>query len=214
MADIFDEIEEDLRKERARRLWDRYAWIVLTAAGALLLAIAGWQGWRWYERTERTRAADRFAAAATTAARGDTAAAIDAFAALARDAPAGYRLLARFQEAAGRGAAGDPDAAVGLYESIAADGGVPALYRDLAVLLSVMHQADRADPAALAQRLSPLAAEGAPWRHSARELQAVLAARRGDRAEAATLLRALAADPAAPDGARRRAGELLGALGG
>lgn len=214
MADIFQEIEEDLRRERMKRLWDRYGLIVVGAVLALALAAAGWQGWRWYERNERAKAAERFAAALATAARGEHAAAIEAFAGLGRDGPKGYRLLARLQEAAGRGAQGDRAGAVGIYESLAADTALPPLYRDLAVLLSVLHQANDGDSRALAARLEPLAADGAPFRHTAREVQAALALRRGDRAAAEGLLRRLAEDATAPDGARRRAAELLASLKG
>jgi hypothetical protein len=212
LADIFDEIEEDLRRERAKRLWDRYGWIVLVVAGAVVLGVAGWRGWQWYQNREAAAAADRFLAAAAAADRGEPAAA-EAFAALSAEAPAGYRLLARLREAGVKASLGQADEAVALYDSLAADRAAPPLYRDLAALLSVLHQADSGDPRALADRLAPLAAEGAPFRHVAMELQAVLAERRGDRAEARRLLEALSSDRGAPDGIRRRAAQMLATLG-
>jgi hypothetical protein len=214
LADIFDEIEEDLRKERAKKLWDRYGWIVLVAAGAVVLGVAGWRGWQWHQAREAAAAADRFLAAAATADQGEARAAIDTFAELSRDAPAGYRVLARLREAAAKAKAGETAEAVVLYEALAGDASAPPLYREVATLLAVMHQIDQSDPAALAQRLAPLAAPGAAFRFSAQELQAVLALRRGDREGARTLLEALAGNEAAPQGVRRRAGEMLGALGG
>lgn len=214
MADIFDEIEEDLRKERAKKLWDRYGWIVLAVAGAVVLGVAGWRGWQWHQAREAGAAADRFLAAAATADRGEARAAIDTFAELSRDAPAGYRVLARLREAAAKAKAGETAEAVVLYETLAADASAPPLYREVATLLAVMHQIDQGDPAALAQRLAPLAAPGAAFQFSAQELQAVLAVRRGDREGARTLLQALAGNEAAPQGVRRRAGEMLAALGG
>ena len=213
MADIFDEIEEDLRKERAKKLWDRYGWIVLVAAGAVVLGVAGWRGWQWYQNREAAAAAGRYLAAAAVADRGDATAAIEAFASLSADGPAGYRMLARLREAGAKAKLGQTGEAVALYGAPAADPSAPPLYRDLATLFAVLHQADTGDPRALADRLAPLAAAGAPFRHSAMELQAVLAERRGDRAEARRLLQALAEDRAAPEGVRRRAGQMLAALG-
>lgn len=214
MADIFDEIEEDLRKERAKKLWDRYGWIVVVVAGAIVLGVAGWRGWQWYQAREAAAAADRFLAAAATADRGEARAAIDTFAQLSGDAPAGYRMLARLREAAAKAKAGESAEAVALYQSLAGDASAPPLYREIATLLAVMHQIDTGDPAALAQRLAPLAAPGGAFRFSAQELQAVLAVRRGDREGARTLLEALANNESAPQGVRRRAGEMLAALGG
>ena len=40
MADIFNEIDDDLRHDRYRKLWDRYGVIVLIAAAALVLGVA------------------------------------------------------------------------------------------------------------------------------------------------------------------------------
>jgi hypothetical protein len=213
LADIFDEIEQDLRKERAKTLWHRYGWIVLLVVGGIVLGVAGWRGWQWYEHRQAAQAAERFLAAAAAADRGEAAAAAAAFAELSRDAPSGYRVLARLHEAGLKARQGQTAEAVALYETLARDTAVPPLYRDLAALLAVLHQADAGDPRALADRLAPLAAAGAAFRYSAMELQAVLAERRGDRAEARRLLEALAEDRAAPDGVRRRAGEMLGAFG-
>jgi hypothetical protein len=213
LADIFDEIEEDLRKERAKKLWDRYGWIVLVVAGGIILGVGGWRGWHWYEHRQASQAAERFLAAAAAADRGEAAAAAAGFAELSREAPSGYRVLARLREAGLKARQGATAEAVALYETLARDAAVPPLYRDLAALLAVLHQADSGDPRALADRLAPLAAPGAAFRYSAMELQAVLAERRGDRAEARRLLEALAEDRAAPDGVRRRAGEMLGAFG-
>jgi hypothetical protein len=213
LADIFDEIEEDLRKERAKKLWDRYGWIVLVVAGGFILGVAGWRGWQWYEHRQASQAAERFLAAAAAAERGETASAAAAFAELSRDAPAGYRVLARLREAGLKARLGETAEAVALYETLARDSAVPPLYRDLATLYAALHQADSGDPQTLADRLAPLAAPGGAFRYSAMELLAVLAERRGDRAEARRLLEALAADGAAPDGVRRRAGQILGALG-
>ena len=49
MVDIFDEVDEELRAERAQQLLKRYGGLIV--AGRLLIvgAAAGWQGWRWYQ---------------------------------------------------------------------------------------------------------------------------------------------------------------------
>jgi hypothetical protein len=71
-----------------------------------------------------------------------------------------------------------------------------------------MHQIQTGDPGQLRARLQPLTADGSAWRHSARELTALLDLRTGDRAAAGKLFSQLAADPAAPAGVRNRATEL------
>jgi hypothetical protein len=214
LTDIFTEVEEDLRRERAKRLWDRYGWIATAALLLVVLGTAGWQGWKWYQAREAAAAATRYLAAMQAAEANRTAEAAGDFATLLRDAPSGYRLLARFQEAAARARAGERDIALAMWDQLAADGATPQPYRDLAALMSVLHQADTGDPAALSARLAGLDRPDGAFRFSARELQAVLAERQGQRERAVSILRSLAEAPDAPMAMRSRAAETLGALTG
>ena len=91
-----------------------------------------------------------------------------------------------------------------VYDGIAGNASVPTQYRDLATLLGVMQRADGGDPAQLTAKLQPLTADTSPWRFSARELTAMLAARAGDTEKARTLYKQLADDQQAPSGVRGR----------
>jgi hypothetical protein len=214
LVDIFTEVEEDLRRERAKRLWDRYGWIATALLLAIVAGTAGYQGWRWYQAREAAAASERFLGAVRAAEGNETARAIEGFATLTREAPGGYRMLARFQEAGVRAKAGEREIAVGLWDQLAADPATPQPYRDLAALLAVMHRIDGGDPAALTARLAALDRPDGAFRFSARELLAVLAEKQGERDRAVTILRALASAPDAPTALRTRATEMLGALGG
>ena len=207
---LFREIEEDLRQEHWAKLWKRYGNYAVGAVLALVLSVAGYQGWRAYDIATRQSDGERFAAALKLADDKQTQAAAEAFAGLAADATAGYALLARFQEAALLAKRGQPAAA---YADLAQDPGVDAVYRDLAVILGAFHEMNGPGAGDLGARLAPLTADGNPWRHSAKELTAVLAARAGDRTKARALFTALAADATAPQGIRARAGEMLAILG-
>jgi len=214
VVDIFTEVEEDLRRERAKQLWNRYGWIVTLALLLVVAGTAGFQAWRWYEAREAAAASDRYLAAIRAAEASQPEAAIADVTRLAREAPSGYRLLARFQEAALRAGAGERDIAIALWDQLAADPATPQPWRDLAALTAILHQIDSGDPAALSARLTTLDRPDAPFRHSARELQALLAERQGQRDRAVAILRGLAEEPEAPQAMRARAAEMLGALTG
>jgi hypothetical protein len=98
----------------------------------------------------------------------------------------------------------------------AADSSVDRATRDLAVILAVMHAIDMktVDARSLDARLVPLDVADGSWRHSARELRAMLAQQSGDAARAKQLYTQLADDMDAPDGIRARAAEMLATLGG
>jgi hypothetical protein len=208
VPDIFDEVEEDLRAERYKRLWQRYGWVLAVAGIACIAGAGGWQYWRWQQQ----QAAERTAAALIEALR-DPAAEAAALAAVARDGAAGPRTLARLAEAARRASTGRGADAIPLWQAVAADAQADPLYRDLAGLLLATHTLDTAPPEELAARLAPLATPANPWRHLAAEQQALLATRTGDRAGAITRLRALATDETAPAGVRARAEQMLAVLG-
>jgi hypothetical protein len=214
VPDIFDEVEEDLRAERAKKLAQRWGGVALGVALVAIAATAGVQGWRWYQAREASAAAATYLnlhrAAELQGA--DLAAAGSGFAALAREAPAGYQTLARLRAAALKAETGDLPGALALWEQVASDTAADALYRDLATLMTVSHALDTGDPALLAARIAPLTAEGNPWRASAREAQALVALRRGETAEARRILEALAADQAAPSGLRERAQRVAAGL--
>ena len=211
MADIFKEVEEDLRRDQAARLWQRYGRFAIAAAVLLVLSVAGFKAWEYWDNEQRTERSARFAAALARAAQGEDAMASQEFAALA-EAGGGYGVLAAFNQARLSAEAGDVDAAIAIWDRLAQNGETDAAFRGAAVLLSVMHQADRADPAVLEARLEPLTAADGGYRPLALELTAALALRQGDRARARDLYTQVADDLEAPPGMRARAAQMLSAL--
>jgi hypothetical protein len=212
--DIIREIEDDLRSDRLKRLWQRYHVVVYAVAALIVVAVACYQVWQHIEATRRAAESVRYAQAMQLAAHGDVAGAGQAFEALGRDAgDRGYGTLGRLYDADLRARQGDVDGALQRYDAVAADGGVERLLRDLALLLGAGLRVDRDDPASVIQRLQPLLAEDNPWRFSARELVALAALRTGNHAEARTNLARLSDDAVAPPGIRARAAELLKTLG-
>ena len=211
VADIFDEVQEDLRAERMNRLLARYGGLFLGVMLLVVAGVAGMQGWRWWQARTAAQAAERYLAVNKAAAEpgADGKAAADSFAGIAAEAPPGYRTLARLRAAALKAEAGDRPGALALWEEVARDGAAEPLYRDLATAdvgpafgRRRRPGGDRG-PAGAARRgaLAGLGAGGAgAGRHPARR-----------RPEAArTLLTALAADAAAPQGAARPGRQIAG----
>lgn len=213
MTDIFREVEEEIRHERYAKLWAKYGKYVIAAAVAVVVATAGTVAWRDYQRKERAAESERYAAGMMLIAENKIPEAAGAFAALAKDAGGDYGALARLEEAGLRAQAGDAAGAQRAYDELAADSSAKRSLRDLAVLLSVMHDLDKIDPVEGRARLKPLLADDNPWRFSARELTALLALRVGDNAGAKEAYKAVADDQNAPPALRARATEMLASLG-
>ena len=217
VPDIFDEVDEDLRADRAAKLFKDYGGVLLAIAVLAVVGAGGWQAWQWYEGKQRAAMAEAFLAAMTVADTQKGAARLDAvpqFAAIAQTAGSGYRTLARLRAAALKADAGDLPGASALWDAVAADNGADPVMRDLANLQWALHQADQGDPAAVAARLQPLTSPDNPWHSLAEEAQAMLSLRQGKPDAARDTLKQLAQDTAAPEGVRRRASGILARLGG
>ena len=214
MADIFREVDEDLRHERYLKLWRRWRyWLMGVGAVALGGAVA-------YvlisDAQESARQADgqQFAAAVAGIEADRGSEAVERLAALATDSGSGYAALARLAEADARARRGDITGAVHTYDLMADDDRLDPLYRELAALLAAQRLVDRAQAEEVNQRLAPLLAGHSPWRPLAAELVAIAEMRAGNEAAARALFADLVGEQGAPLGLRQRAAELLVSLGG
>jgi hypothetical protein len=215
VVDIFDEVEEDLRAERAEKLLKKYAWVIVAVAVAIVGAAAGWQLWSRYQAKQDAAAAIRFVEAQNAtdqpgAGKADQIAALEQ---LAANGPEGYKTLARLRAAALKADSGDLPGAEGLWDAVAADSSADHLLRDFASLTAVTRNLDHGEPAQLEARLKPLAEPANAWSSLAREQLAMLDLRQGKLDDARKTLQALSTDFAAPSGLRQRAGALLAGLG-
>ena len=212
LSDIFQEIDEELRRDNFLKLWQRYGKYVIALAIFIVLVTAGVVGWREYQLKQRYAEALRYAAALDLARQGKDGEAADAFAALAQVSDGGRAVLAKLEEAATRAKAGDAAAAVQIYDRLAGDGSLDPVYRGIATLLAARLQLDDGDPKAVIERLTPLTDGASPWHPTALELTALAQLKTGDRAAARTTYQRISDDQASPDALRARATELVKAL--
>lgn len=203
MADIFDEVEEDLRRAKAEALWQKYWPVIVGTALAVVLVVGGWRFYD-YLQAQRSAAAGAKFEAALRLSRTSAQDAEGQFSALAAEAPSGYRILARFRHATEL-AARDKAEAVRILDALGADAGIGTLLQDLAQLRAAYLLVDTAPAADLVRRAEPLAGADRPFRHSAREILALAALKAGDRATAERWIKAIQDDRESPQGVRGRA---------
>jgi hypothetical protein len=211
LGDIFREIDEELRHDKAAELWKKYGNYVAAAAVLIVLIVAGLSWWQQHQLNRQVTLGNRFAAAEALVRDNKPGDAAAQFGALAQDASAGYATLARMYEAGIKAQSGDVRGAIATYDQIAGDSSVDRPFRDAATVLGATHALDLpdADLAGLNARLEPLVAQHSPYRHSAMELLALVAQKRGDNAKAKEYLTRVADDLEAPQGVRSRAAQLL-----
>jgi len=81
------DLEEQEQVAELKAWWNQYGNLIVSAATAALLVIAGWQGWRWYERSQAGEAAMHYEALAKAAQTGDAKAVRDSAGALVESYP-------------------------------------------------------------------------------------------------------------------------------
>jgi hypothetical protein len=204
LADIFHEVDEEVRRERLQKLWDRYSIYIIALAVLIVVAIGAWRGYEWWIAKQAAAAGAKFEVALMLSEHGKHAEAEAAFAQIAADAPAGYRILARFRAAAALAPTKRADA-VKAYDEIAGDPSLSTTLQDLAGLRAGMLLVDNAPLSEIKKRLDPLAAPGRSFRASARELLALSAWHHHDFTAARHYIDMLATDAETPPGARARA---------
>jgi hypothetical protein len=222
LPDIFDEVEEDLRAERAESFARRFGGLGALGVIVVLAGTGAYVWWSQQKTAQNDATASRFIAAAAMADKAQTplggldrraaGQAAATFADIAAHGPAGYAVLSRLRLAAVQWQLGQAPQALASWQGVADDGSAPKLLRDLAVVTSAEHQVDSADPVLLKQTVQALTSPDNPWRPLAEQVVALIDLRQGNTHEAGTILRRLSIDPSAPDGIRQMANSLASAL--
>jgi hypothetical protein len=214
VSDIFQEIDEDLRRENFAKLWTRYGRYVIALAVLVVVATGVVGGWREYQLRQRRAEGVRYATALDLARQGKDKEAAAAFGALADEAGGGHAVLARFEAAALKAKTSDIAGALATYDALAADGSIETTYRDLATLLAAQYRFKDSDPKSIIDRLAPLTAAANPWHPSALELTALAQLKASQKPEAVATFKRIADDLAAPQSLRARAAEMAAAIAG
>jgi hypothetical protein len=210
VSDIFHEVEEEVRRERYEQLWKEYGDYIIAAAAFVIIAVAGWQIWRYYEQRATLRASVEYGAAMQLLQTGQTPAAAEAFGKLASDAPSGYAKISRLEEAGALLAAGRTADAVKLYNEVIS--GNDEILANVARIRLAWATADGTPRAQLQTQLASLTDPASAWSPMAREILAYADFRDGATAQALAEYKRLATDKNAPAALHQRAAAMANFL--
>jgi len=208
MSDIFREVDEEVRRDKALQFWQKYQNHAIAIAVLVIAATAAWKAYTTYQMRAAEAAGSRYEMALQLLRDGKTAEAKTAFTSLAAEGPSGYRLLAGFA-AASATAAADSAAGANAYDALAGDASTPVVLQSVAQFRAALLRLDDADLNELKQRLEPLSLAGKPFRNGARELLGYAALRAKDFDLAATQFDQIVVDPMSSASQRQRAEAML-----
>jgi hypothetical protein len=207
MADdsFIREVNEEIRKEQAKSVWDRFGPILIAIAILVVLATSAFVGYRHWDESRANRSGDAFSQALTLANEGKQEEALAALAEIQKDGYGAYPVLARLRAATFKADSGDVAAAVTELDAVSADSAIPLGLRDMAKLRAALLLVDTGSYADVSARVEALAVDGNALRHSAREALGLAAWKEGKSADALKLFDQIVDDEQAPQNIRQRA---------
>lgn len=200
---IFNEIDEELRSDRMRALWRRFAPFVIGGAIAIVALVAINEGWSWYTKSQSSAASEQLYSAFDAAEAGDLETAQAELNALSANGSGGYPVLAEFRKAALMVEQGNTTDAVAAYDALANSQSNPRL-RELALLLAANILVDTGTVADVEARIATLATDDSQMRRIARELLGLAEYKAGNYASAQAHFEAVINDPLAQSAIRNR----------
>lgn len=206
---FFREVNEEIRQDRARALWDRFGPWALAIAVLVVLGTALFVAWEYWVESRANRSGDAFSQALTLANEGRSDEALGALQDLEIEGYGAYPLLARMRAATVLAAKGDKAGAVASFDQVAADTSIPGVIRDMARLRAALILVDSGSYADVSARAETLTGDTNPLRHSARETLGLSAWKEGRSADALTLFEQIVADTETPRNVRERATMLV-----
>lgn len=203
---FIEEVSDEVRRDKLFGFFKKYLWVFI----ALVIFIVGGAAVNEYLKAKNETDAQAVGEALLAAQAANDA---GAFAAVAANGGSA-QVLAKLDQAAVLAFEGQDGAAATILDEIAADGDVPPVYRDLALLKSVMVNGQNMSAADLDSAFAGLTSLGAPFRLLAIEQRAIVNLRNGDTDAALSDLREIMVDANATQDLRSRVQELTVSLGG
>lgn len=208
---IFQEIDEELRSDRMRALWRRFAPYVIGAAVGVVALVAVNEGWTWYHANNAAQSSDELYSAFELIDGGDLVAAQTQLDTLMADGSGSYPVLAQFRKAGVLAREGKAAEAVAAYDGLA-NSQSNARLRELALVLGGTLMVDAGTLADVESRVGSIAVEGNALRNAARETLGLAQYKAGDFAAAQASFEAVINDPLTQNSVRNRMGYYLAQL--
>jgi hypothetical protein len=211
VTDVFEQVEEEIRSERLKRLARTWLPVVGGVLLVALVAALAWWGWQSYQTSQAGKASVAYQRGLEALVAGDAAGAESGFAEAERAGNGAYKSMA-LQHRAGIAVTANriPDA-IALLDQAARASSDPIL-ADPARLKAAMLLMDTAPLPELETRLEPLTEEGRPMRPFAQEALGLARLQHNKPVEARELFVLLTLGQDVPDSLRQRAQAAIGMI--
>ena len=203
----FQEVDEAVRQDELKAWWKRWGTPVIVAFVLMIAITVAVMQYRKYDDGQKAAAGAAFTAAVSKVGQDNAAARAD-LEKQAKDAPEPYKWLAALTAAQ---LLEKPEEQAKALQELAPK--LPVEFADLAQVMAAFKSVDTPNGEQTVANLEPLTGPERGYRVSVRELQALVAQRKGDNRKAREIWTAISRDNAAPQGSLQRAQAMLNLLG-
>jgi hypothetical protein len=209
---LLREVDEELRRDQLAKLWERYGAYILALAVAFVALVGGYKVWESRQLEFAQAGGKKYNEARSLLVSGKTDDAQKAFDELVASGHSGYVALGLLQKAGAEIKADKPKEALAIFERAEREAGSDPILKGFIQLQIASLKLGEADFTEIQNRLTELASDGNPWRHSARELIGLAAMKAGKTDEASKSFEAILADRKAPQSIADRARVMMGSI--
>lgn len=210
MSDVFEEVDEDIRRDRMKKLWKTYGPWVIGVCAIIILAVGGAKGYESYQLSKSVEASNAYIAyVEALKSEADSAEALKTLEATGHKS---YNFLGKMSQADAFASDKNIIEAVKVYDIIAFDNALPQNDRDIAAIKAVYLLIDSASFDDIKKRLEQLNVVENAFRFQARELIGLSAYKNGEYKEAQSIFSELSQNAQTPNSIRTRATNMLALL--
>jgi hypothetical protein len=138
MADIFDEVSEELKQDQLKQIWNNYSKYIISVACILFISVLGYFFYDKWKLEKIEVSSSQFFSGIEKLEKKEFLSSIEIFSKNVDQAHQGYKTFSLFGIAEANFKIGKVDEMILNYKSIYENQNIDVYYRDLARLLSVM----------------------------------------------------------------------------
>lgn len=219
MADLYDEIKEDVAAERYQALWARYGNILIAIALLIVISTGGVSWWNSYQENKIEEAGDTLFAAHVANRKGNTAEAIELYKTVLDKGSVsqGAQEIAFLRIAAIHGADNNKKAMLEAYEQAINSDKISDSVKQLAAVLYSYNVLGQEEISQYDLDKIGLVIENnlnleSSWKYSVMEIKALYEIKKGNNSKAIEILNSLKSEADAPGSLKDRATAILSEL--
>lgn len=206
------EVEEELQKERLINFWNKYRFLIIGGVVAVIVSVAGTQGYHsWYSKV-RLKESNIFENAAVLNVSGKQEEALKNLNTLSSTAKTDYKYLAELKKAGIYLSQNSKEEALKTLKALSEAKSAPEALKSVALLSYVGHQIESGNADELQALLTPLLEAKNAYFLPATELKVAILLKQNKKEEAKKTLQEAALNPNLTPNATERINTLLSAI--